>query len=139
MMLIPAENKDLSLTLEVPAQTLVVKADWDRLTQVLTNLVANAIAYTEMGGVTVSLKELPDAVEVSVQDTGIGITPDDLQHIFERFYRADHDVVQANRGTGLGLAIVKSYIEMHGGRIWVSSKYGEGSTFTFILPRGQGI
>lgn len=133
-MRLPAQKKDISLRLELPLEPLYVMADWERIVQVLTNLVANAIAYTEAGSVTIFLKKLPNAVEVSVRDTGIGISSDELPRIFERFYRADHDVVQANRGTGLGLAIVKSYIEMHGGRIWVSSKPGAGSTFTFILP-----
>jgi DNA-binding response OmpR family regulator len=74
------------------------------------------------------------AVRVDVRDTGIGIAPDDLGRIFERFYRADHPLVRESGGSGLGLAIVKMFLEMHGGRVWVESEQGRGSTFTFVLP-----
>jgi signal transduction histidine kinase len=72
-------------------------------------------------------------VQVAVKDTGIGISAADMPHIFERFHRSEHNVVQANSGSGLGLSIVKTFIEMHDGRIWVESEPGKGTTFTFIL------
>lgn len=136
-MLVPAQNKGLALELDICPDLPLVKADHDRIIQVLTNLVGNAIAYTEQGSVTIRLCPVSDAVHVSVTDTGIGISNDEMKRIFERFYRSDHRVVQANSGTGLGLSIVQDFIEMHGGRIWVESKPGVGSSFTFILPAYQ--
>jgi PAS domain S-box-containing protein len=131
----PAENKNLSLNYEVAAGLPDVMGDRDRLHQVLTNLIGNAIRYTLDGGeIDVKVYLVERAVRVDVRDTGIGIAPEDMAHLFERFYRADHPLVQETRGTGLGLSIVKMFIEMHGGRIWVESEPDEGSTFTFILP-----
>lgn len=130
-----AEAKQQTLTYEVVGGLPDVMGDRDRLIQVLTNLVGNAIHYTPEGGeIDVRAYLVEGAVRVGVQDTGIGISPDDMGHIFERFYRADHPLVQETRGTGLGLSIVKMFVEMHGGRIWVESEPDEGSTFTFILP-----
>jgi len=130
-----AEAKSLNLTYEVAAGLPEVMGDQDRLHQVLTNLIGNAIYYTPEGG-EIELRAYPveEAVRVDVRDTGIGIAPEDMGHIFERFYRADHPLVQETRGTGLGLSIVKMFVEMHGGRIWVESEPEKGSTFTFILP-----
>jgi signal transduction histidine kinase/DNA-binding response OmpR family regulator len=130
-----AEEKHLGLTYEVAAGLPDVMGDRDRLNQVLTNLVGNSIRYTpENGQVDVRAYLVERAVRVDVQDTGIGIAPEDMGHIFDRFYRADHPLVQETRGTGLGLSIVKMFVEMHGGRIWVESAPDKGSTFTFILP-----
>jgi signal transduction histidine kinase len=110
-------------------------ADKDRLTQVLVNLVGNAILYTDAGGrVDIRARPVESAVVVEVADTGIGIPKEDLGKIFDRFYRGESERVQQCQGTGLGLAIVKSFVEMHGGRIWVESEPGRGSTFTFTLP-----
>lgn len=131
---VSAAEKDLSLTLDAPANLPPVRVDGGCITQVLTNLVGNAIAYTETGGIEVSLQVVADVVQVSVKDSGIGLSPEEMAHIFDRFYRADHTVVQANTGTGLGLSIVKIFVEMHGGRIWVESQPNEGATFSFILP-----
>jgi CheY-like chemotaxis protein len=123
------------LTLRVEAGLPEIMADPDRLTQVFTNLVGNAINYTpDNGTVDVKIYCVEGAVRVDVQDTGIGIYAEDLARIFERFYRADHPVVQESRGTGLGLSIVKMFVEMHGGRVWAQSKVGKGSTFTVLLP-----
>ncbi|MFQ5577876.1 MAG: ATP-binding protein [Anaerolineae bacterium] len=133
-MALQAANKGLDLRLDAPPDFPTIRADWRRITQVLTNLISNAIAYTQQGSVQVSLRVVSDTVRVKVQDTGIGMTPDEINAVFERFYRADNDVVRATGGTGLGLPIVKSFVEMHGGRIWVDSVPGKGSTFTFILP-----
>ncbi|MCI0395695.1 MAG: ATP-binding protein [Chloroflexi bacterium] len=132
-----AQKKEIDLILQASPDLPPIQGDWGRITQVLTNLVGNAVTYTECGSVAVSIRPLNGHVQVSVQDTGIGIAPDELGHIFERFYRSSHPVVQNSRGTGLGLPIVKKFIEMHGGRIWVESEPGRGSTFTFILPPKQ--
>jgi PAS domain S-box-containing protein len=129
-----AQEKELALSYEVDAGLPEVMGDHDRLYQVLTNLVGNAINYTPQGGISVEASNVGMAVQVSVRDTGVGIEPDDISRIFDRFYRADDPVVQEASGTGLGLAIVKMFVEMHGGRVWVESEKGRGSTFTFILP-----
>jgi PAS domain S-box-containing protein len=132
---VPAEAKRQTLIYEVVAGLPDVMGDRDRLNQVATNLVGNAIHYTPDGGkIEVRAYPVEGAVRVDVKDTGIGIAPDDMGRIFERFYRADDPVVQEATGTGLGLSIVKMFVEMHGGRVWVESDPGKGSTFTFILP-----
>ena len=128
------QERGLTLTYEVGAGLPEVMGDRDRLYQVLTNLVGNAINYTPEGSVTVEATTAGTAVQVSVHDTGVGIAREDIGHIFDRFYRADDPIVQEASGTGLGLPIVKMFVEMHGGRVWVDSEKGEGSTFTFILP-----
>jgi PAS domain S-box-containing protein len=130
-----AEVKKQLLSYEVIGRLPDIVGDRDRLNQVLTNLVSNAIHYTPEGGeIEVQAYAIEGTVRVDVRDTGIGIPPEDLGHVFERFYRADHPLVQEQRGTGLGLSIVKMFVEMHGGRIWVESEPDKGSTFTFILP-----
>jgi len=104
---------------------------------VLINLLQNAISYTPEGG-QIAVEVQPDlnGVEVSVSDTGIGIPAADLPRIFERFYRVDKGRSQELGGTGLGLSIVKHIVEAHGGRVNVESKPGQGSRFSFFLPRG---
>ena len=115
-------------------EDLRVKGDADRLEQVLRNLVDNAIRYTPEGGtITLSLFQNGDWALLKVADTGIGISPEHLPHIFDRFYRADKARSRASGGTGLGLAIVKGIVEQHGGRVTVTSEPGKGSTFTVWL------
>ncbi|HDQ72410.1 MAG TPA: response regulator [Chloroflexi bacterium] len=132
---VPAEGKGQTLTYEIVGGLPKIIGDKDRLNQVVTNLVGNAIRYTPEGGkIEVRAYPVEGAVRVDVTDSGIGIAPDDLAHLFERFYRADHPLVQEAAGTGLGLSISRMFVEMHGGRVWVESELGKGSTFTFILP-----
>jgi len=129
-----AKEKELILQQNIPPDLPNVSADADRVTQILTNLVANACQYTPSGGeIMVSAHARGGKVHVTVQDTGIGIAPEDLDKIFDRFFRADNALVQEVSGTGLGLPIVKSLVEMHGEQIGVESKLGKGSTFTFTL------
>jgi signal transduction histidine kinase len=112
-----------------------ILGDPDRLKQLLSNLVDNACRYTPAGGsVTLGLVEQDGVALLSVHDTGPGIPPDALPHIFERFYRADHARSREVGGTGLGLAISRVIAEAHGGRIEVESRVGAGSTFTVHLP-----
>jgi hypothetical protein len=128
-------EKGLALDWQRPPELPEIRGDADRITQVLSNLIANAWQYTPEGGqVTVSVQVLDDFVQVDVADTGIGILPDDLSRIFDRFFRADHPLVQEAAGTGLGLSIVRMFVEMLGGEIWVDSHPDAGSTFSFTVP-----
>lgn len=125
-----------ALELRQVESDVTVLADRDRLAQVLTNLVDNAIKFTrDDGRITVGWRTLNGEVEVSVADDGPGILPADLPHVFERFYKADRSRAALPGGTGLGLAITKHIVEAHGGRIRVASAPGSGTTFAFTLPR----
>lgn len=130
-----AEAKNQALTLELAAPLSPVWGNRLRLGQVVSNLLGNAIKYTPEGGrITVRAFEEDGQVVVSVQDTGIGIPPEEQPRIFEKFYRVKSKETEGISGTGLGLSIVKSVLEKHRGRIWLESRPGVGSTFTFILP-----
>ena len=114
--------------------TRPVQADRMRVKQVLLNLLSNAIKFTHTGRVVVQVRHEREALHVSVADTGIGISPGDLQRLFEPFQRLDNPLAQQADGTGLGLAISKKFIELHRGRIWAESRESQGSTFHFTLP-----
>jgi two-component system phosphate regulon sensor histidine kinase PhoR len=115
---------------------LSVKAHQDKLNQVFTNLVDNAIKFNKEGGsVRIYSRESADLIKIIVEDTGIGIPPKDLSRIFERFYRVDKGRSREMGGTGLGLAIVKHIVELHGGMVGVESNEGLGATFWFSLPK----
>lgn len=132
-----ARQKGLWLQVVADETVLPVQADEARLIQILNNLLSNAIKFTRQGGVTVTVYPYTDAgdwVAVSVSDTGIGIAPEHLPLIFEEFRQIDPSATREFGGTGLGLAIVRRLVELHGGRVWVESTLGQGSTFTFILP-----
>ncbi|MBM3132737.1 MAG: two-component sensor histidine kinase, partial [Chloroflexi bacterium] len=128
------QHKGLSFQLgEVPGLTL--KGDRARLRELFLNLLDNAIKYTPAGGtVSLSLREAERMATVDVRDTGLGIPPEHVPHIFERFYRVDKARSRAEGGAGLGLAICKHIAEIHGGRIEVQSEAGKGSTFSVRLP-----
>jgi signal transduction histidine kinase len=104
------------------------------LTQVLINLVGNAIKFTDAGEVAIKAEATDGQLRVSVSDTGPGISAADQARLFQEFQQADNAITRKKGGTGLGLAISKRIIEMHGGKIWVESQVGRGSTFTFTLP-----
>ena len=129
-----AKNKDLALKVDVPPQLPAARGDERRLTQVLLNLVGNALKFTDHGGVTIKAVASLDSFTVSVTDSGPGIAPADQAKIFEEFQQADSSTTKEKGGTGLGLAIAKQIVEMHGGRLWVESELGKGSTFQFSLP-----
>jgi len=131
-----SESKRISLNLELAPDLPHVLADEDRAVQVLTNLTGNALHYTPEGGrITISAKQVGNEVQIAVRDTGIGIPPEHLSHIFDRFYRVDKSRPrQSGGGSGIGLTIARVLIEAHGGRIWAESTgNGQGSTFTFTL------
>jgi signal transduction histidine kinase len=131
-----AEERDVSLSSDVPPNVPPINMDVARIGQVLANLIGNALKFTEPGGsVTVSVRVADDKrVVVSVADTGRGIRADDLPRLFDRFWQASRGDLK--RGTGLGLAIAKGIVEAHQGRIWVESVEGKGATFWFSLPVG---
>jgi two-component system, OmpR family, phosphate regulon sensor histidine kinase PhoR len=130
-----AENKNITLLLE-DAPTVEIKADGHRLQQVFINLISNAILYTpEDGQIVITLEGKLNDVIVKVADTGIGICEEEIPRVFERFYRVDKARSRNSGGTGLGLAIVKHLVEAHHGTIGLSSKVGEGTVFTVLLPK----
>lgn len=134
-----AEQKNIEIRNLVPADLPDAYADVDRIVQVMVNLLANAIQFTPSGGLVEVRAEARDGlIETSVSDTGIGIPPEHLPHIWERFYKVDKARPLGDSGTGLGLSIVKSIVEAHGGSVGVESQEGVGSTFTFTLPIACG-
>ena len=129
------EDKELRVQTELVEEPAQIVADRARLQQILTNLISNACKYTPAGGwVTVRSEALEGQIALSVSDTGIGIPPEALPHIFSKFYRVDQPQTREVGGTGLGLAITKSLVEMHGGKIAVASRAGVGTTVRFTLP-----
>jgi signal transduction histidine kinase len=129
-----ATEKNIALRVDVPANLPSGRGDERRLTQVLLNLVGNAIKFTDVGEVTIKGSAVNGSFSVSVRDTGPGISKVDQAKLFEEFQQADNSITRKKGGTGLGLAISKRIIELHGGRIWLESAPGEGSTFSFSLP-----
>ena len=116
----------------------MVRADADKLRQVLLNLVTNAIKFTPEGGrIEVAAVPKDGSVEVSVSDTGVGIAPADQEAVFEEFRQVGTSATK-QEGTGLGLALCRKFVELHGGKIWVQSEVGRGSTFTFTIPMRRG-
>jgi signal transduction histidine kinase/putative methionine-R-sulfoxide reductase with GAF domain len=129
-----ATEKNIALKVDVPANLPSGHGDERRLTQVLLNLVGNAIKFTDVGEVMIKGTSSNGSFNVSVRDTGPGISKADQAKLFEEFQQADNSITRKKGGTGLGLAISKRIIELHGGRIWLESAPGEGSTFSFSLP-----
>ena len=128
-----AESKPVTITTDLNANLPVIKVDRNRIRQTLTNLVHNAIKFNNPGGkVIISTNYNTESVIVNVSDTGMGISKEDMPHIFERFYKADK--ARSQGGSGLGLAIAKHTIQAHGGNISVKSEEGKGSSFSFNLP-----
>lgn len=127
-----AEQKRIALDVDLPS-SLIVSADPDQLIRLIVNLVDNAIKYTEQGSVNLSARDEGDHALIEIADTGIGIPPEHLPHIFERFYRADSS--RASQGVGLGLSIVEQIVRLHGGKLEVASDTGEGTRFSIHLPK----
>jgi signal transduction histidine kinase len=131
-----ADEKHLALQVHTDLQNQNAINDSFRLRQILVNLLSNAIKFTDTGTVEVEVKEAsPDRIVFTVKDTGIGIAPDELEHIFEEFRQVDQSLTKRYPGTGLGLAITKSLVELMKGTITVESQLGQGSTFRIELPR----
>ena len=130
-----AAQKNIAISLQAESDLPEISADPGRMVQVLSNLVDNALLYTPDGG-SVSLRAgvVGSDLEFRVQDSGAGIAEDELERVFDRFYRSDPSRQRNEGGSGLGLAIAKSIVEKHGGRIWAESKPGEGTTIVVHLP-----
>ena len=129
------EEKKYEIVRDYPINSVWIEIDTDKMTQVIDNILNNAIKYSPDGGkITVSMKTTDDQMILSIKDQGLGIPKQDLPKIFDRFYRVDRARSRAQGGTGLGLAIAKEIIKQHNGFIWAKSEYGKGSTFTIVLP-----
>ncbi len=131
-----ARQQGLQLRTVGAADASVIKADRSKFKQVLYNLLSNAVKFTPAPGtITLSVKDSPQQLTVSVEDTGIGMKPEDLPKLFREFEQIDGSYTRRYQGTGLGLALCRRFVEMHGGRIWAESQFGKGSIFTFTIPR----
>ena len=129
------DEKKYELVRDYPINSVWIEIDTDKMTQVIDNILNNAIKYSPDGGkITVTMKTTDDQMILSISDQGLGIPKQDLPKIFDRFYRVDRARSRAQGGTGLGLAIAKEIIKQHKGFIWAKSEYGKGSTFTIVLP-----
>jgi histidine kinase len=130
------DAQQIKLVIDLPSDLPELWADQDRLAQMLLNLVGNALRYTPAGGqITLMARQLDGAVQLTVSDTGVGILPEHLPHLFERFYRVDKSRTRSSGGTGIGLTIVRHLVHAHGGEIWAESAGpGMGSAFHLTLP-----
>lgn len=128
------DTKNLAIERQIEPGLPVVTGDRDRLIQVVINLISNAVKFTDTGAITCAVARHGSEILVSVKDNGIGITPADQEKVFEKFKQVGDTLTDKPKGTGLGLPICKEIVEHHGGRIWVDSAPGQGSTFSFTLP-----
>ncbi len=131
------EQAGLTLEQDVPTDLPLINGDKDKLVQVVINLIANAVKFTPTGKITCRATLVDGEVQVSIQDTGVGIAAVDLEAVFEKFKQVGDTLTEKPTGTGLGLPICKEIVERHDGRIWAASVLGQGSTFTFALPVGE--
>ena len=133
-----AASKNITLKLETNGDPFYIDVDGVKISIAISNLVKNSIQFTDIGGhITVKVGEDSGYMEVSVTDDGIGIPARDLPRVFERFFQVETHLTRRHGGMGLGLSVAKAMVELHGGRIWVESQEGRGSTFTFLLPTNQ--
>lgn len=130
-----AHKKGLQLKTVLPSEAVKIYADKDKITQVFTNLLSNALKFCVEGFVEISISEFPEEVRCSVKDTGCGISPEELGKVFSKFEQFGRFINDVEKGTGLGLSISKEIVERHGGKIMVESEPGKGSTFFFTLPK----
>ena len=130
-----AQKRNIDLAIEAPNDPSIVYADIGLLQRVLENLIRNALKFTPTGGkISIRLENKPGAVAVAIEDTGCGIAEEDLEHVFDRFYRAENSTQESTNNAGLGLAIVRKILDLHGSRITVSSQVNQGTCFAFDLP-----
>ncbi len=127
------ERKGISIHTDLEGETLAITGDRDRLVQVFVNLIGNALKFTEKGEIRIQVQMVAGHPEIRVSDTGIGIPPDELDRIFDKFHQVDSGLTREAGGTGLGLAICRGIVEGHGGNIRAESEVGRGSTFVIVL------
>jgi PAS domain S-box-containing protein len=133
-----AQSKQINLSASMPHGSIVIEADRDKIIQVISNLVGNAIKFTPVhGNILIDVVDGDKQVTIAVEDNGVGIKKADLDKLFDRFVQVRKLLLSPEHGTGLGLAIVKTLVEMHKGQVWAQSQFGRGSTFTFVLPKKQ--
>lgn len=129
------QEKNLSLSTQIPPELPPVYADPNRVMQVLVNLVGNAVKYTRSNdSIALNIAVRDGYIQTDVHDTGLGLSEEDQKHVFDRFFRAERDADSLVDGTGLGLPIAKMFVELMGGKIWLRSELGKGSTFSFTVP-----
>ena len=133
------ERRGLSLEVQIEPDLPLLYLDRHRITQVLLNLLTNAYKYTVEGGATVKVHRADHTVQIEVGDTGVGMTEEEQSHLFERFFRSNHEVVRRAGGSGLGLTIAKGMVELHGGTISFESEYNVGTVFVVSLPVTEGV
>ena len=132
-----AVRHGINVDIDVDERLGEFTGDERKIKQILLNLLSNAVKFTPEGGrIGITARQRDGAVEISVSDTGIGISPEDQPKIFEEFRQVGSDYAHKVEGTGIGLTLAKKFVELHGGRIWVESELGKGSTFIFTLPLG---
>lgn len=130
-----SQVKNISLCTELKNSNLELQGDKKKIMIILSNLLDNAIAFTPKGGkVLICVEQISDFLKFSVIDSGIGISAEDLPHVFDRFYQVEHHMTRKHGGLGLGLSVAKTMVELHGGEIWAQSVEGKGSNFSFLLP-----
>jgi len=130
-----AQQHAIGLELDVDPDLGSITADERKVKQIVVNLLSNAVKFTPDGGrVAISARRNSDHILVAVKDTGIGIRPEDQEAVFEEFRQVGRDYSTKQEGTGLGLALTRRFVALHGGRIWVESALGQGSTFSFTIP-----
>ena len=130
-----ASRHGIALELDVAESLGQFVADERKVRQVVLNLLSNAVKFTPEGGrIRLQGDREDDTVRISVSDTGIGIAPEEQEAVFEEFRQVGSDQARKSEGTGLGLALARKFVELHGGRIWVASEVGKGSTFTITIP-----
>jgi signal transduction histidine kinase/HAMP domain-containing protein len=132
-----AHQKGIALSEDFPSEKLKIGGDFDKLSQVMSNLLSNALKFTEKGSITVEVKDLGEEVRCAVRDTGLGISTENLPRLFSKFEQFGKRSASPETGSGLGLVISKSIIEAHGGRIWAESELGKGSSFIFTIPKDR--
>jgi len=131
-----AANHNIVIEKELDPALEIIKADRQKLKQILFNLLSNAVKFSKENGgiITIRTRRDGNVARISISDTGIGIMDEDIPRLFHKFEQLDSGISRKYEGTGLGLAITKQLVELHGGKIWVESRYGEGSTFLFTIP-----
>jgi signal transduction histidine kinase len=135
------ESRDIDLQVYMPDERIAVNVDYEKMVQVLTNLIDNAVKYVpeQNGRIVVTVKDIGDEMSIDVKDNGVGIEGDNINRVFDRFVQVEKQIGPGKHGTGLGLAICKELVELHKGRIWVENAPEGGADFFFVLPKYEGV